>query len=282
MKPLMMILGAAVVAMNVGCAQEKITGTGQDGVVDCTTVVCGPGSSSGGGSVPSAPSAGNGSNTGYEGSTVPLNASVSALRGMFFNSYPNNPTNIQVNFNLDRDIDAVIISYTDGGVVREAGLGTRYPRGPRAPQQYGTRTNAKYNGWVGEGASRVYKAFFQDEYGAIVVVVDKVLNAGDGTPSPYIGGTIYYINHGDNPGYDYSLQGDISGGQKLCWELTYGPYDCRTWVTKTSNYDNAVNLLLSLIPTGPLGGKYQSRTKSYQELGTFVGLNRVASKIPAQ
>ncbi len=269
MKRLMTILGVAMLMLNVGCAAEKKSGTESAGVVvDCARTTCD--STSG---VPTAPggtgSGSDGSGGFYSGATVAL-SNVQNLSTMFYNSYPSNPTNIQVNIDMNRTLDSVIISYVSNGKVTEAGLGIRFPDG--------TRENNQYNGWVTEGSSRVYKGFFQDKYGAVVVVIDKVLNGGDGTAAALVGGTIYFQNFGENPAYDSKCQsGDPRYGtcfmsQLMCWEIKAGPYDCRSFLVS-----NTVSMTSSAAPNniGP------SRTKTYLKLADFTGLSRTAANIPA-
>lgn len=271
MKRLMTILGAAVLMLNVGCAAEKKSGT-EPVAADCARGVCD--ASTG---VPPAPGGSGDTGSGsdgnggyYSGATVAL-TNVQNLSTMFYNSYPgSNVTNLQVNVDMNRTMDSFIISYVSNGRVTEAGLGTRFPDG--------TRENNQYNGWVTEGSSRVYKGFFQDKYGAIVVVIDKVLNGGDGTPAALVGGTIYFQNFGENPAYDSKCQsGDPRYGtcflnQLMCWEIKAGPYDCRTFLVS-----NNVVMNSSSAPNG-IG---PSRTKSYLKLADFNGLSRAAANIPA-
>lgn len=280
MKPTILILSLALL-LNVGCAQEK-TPEGAPAPTpnvpqDCTRGCDGD---DGGDGVPGAPDGSGGSDGqgGYYSGATAAMTNVQNLGELFFNSYPNQPQQIQVNVDMNRSRDAIIISYVDGGVYKEAGLGTQHPRA-------GT-VSTRYNGWVTHGSSRVYKGFFQDEYGAVVVIIDKVLNVGDGQPAPYVGGSIWFQNFGDR-GCWTGIQGNVTCDNqtqtnKLCWEITFGPYDCRTFVMPTSDYANAVNMVLSLNPTPVLGEPYQSRTKSYKKLGDFNGLSRVLANLPAQ
>ena len=265
MKRLLTILGATVLMLNIGCAEENPGAGALPPTVDvCARTLC----DSGGGGTPPPPGASDGNGGYYSGGTAPL-SNVSGLGTMFFNSYPNNPTNIQVNIDMNRTLDAVIVSYVDNGRVVEAGLGTRFPDG--------NRENKQYNGWITEGSSRVYKGFFQDKYGAVVVVIDKVLNAGDGSAAPFVGGSIWFQNFGENPANDSKCQsGDPRYGtcfakQLMCWEILAGPYDCRSFLVGSSVVMNS-----SATPNnyGP------HRSKPYQKLGNFTGLLRTAANLP--
>jgi hypothetical protein len=266
MKPATAILGLALL-MNVGCAQEKNSGNAS-APPPVVQPPCERGCDAGGSNVPVAPGGSGGSNGQggyYSGATAAI-TNVQSLGELFFNSYPNNPQQIQVNIDMNRSRDSVIISYVDGGVYKEAGLGTQHP--------YSSHSNSSYNGWVTEGSSRVYKGFFQDEYGAVVVVIDKVLNVGDGQPAPYVGGSIWFQNFGDNPTYDnphWKYWSEVR--DRMCWQITYGPYDCRTFLVGSSVVMNS-----SPDPTtrGP------SRSKTFKKLGNFNGLSRVLANLPAQ
>ena len=271
---MMAIFGSPVMLLglmlNIGCAKEKAADapTAAAVVVDCARTACAPGT-------PGAPTGATGAEN-YSGSTVAL-TNVTGLSQMFYNSYPNNPTNIQINIDLSRTVDSVIISFVDGGKVVEAGLGTQFPDG--------TNTNSSYNGWVTEGSSRNYKGFFQDKYGAVVVVIDKVLNTGDGTASALVGGSVYFQNFGDNPAADSKCQSGqpahyngwtyvpdtCMASQLMCWQITYGPYDCRTFLSGSS-----VAMTSTAYPTnrGP------TRTKSYVKLADFAGMSRAAANLP--
>jgi hypothetical protein len=274
MKHLIKYLGGALLMLNIGCAQEKkseVPVAEPAVVLDCArSSACANGT-------PDAPggSGSNGAGGFYSGSTVAL-TNVVGLGQMFYNSYPNQPTNIQINVDLNRTVDSIIVSYTDNGKVVEAGLGIQFPSG--------SRTDNKLNGWVTEGSSQVYKGFFQDKYGAIVIVIDKVLNTGDGTASALVGGSIYFQNFGDNPVYDSSCQsGDLRYGtcfvsQKMCWEISYGPYDCRTFIVGRDDSSN----IGQVVPTSSSipNNKGYTRTKSYVKLGDFTGLSRAAANLP--
>lgn len=272
MNRLMAVLAGAVLMLNIGCAKEKQADTTPAAVtIDCARTACGttgtPGAPGGTGS--------NGAGGFSSGSTVAL-TNVTGLAQMFYNSYANNPQNVQINIDMNRTVDSVIVSFTDNGRYIEAGLGTQFPSG--------SRTDNRYNGWVTEGSSRVYKGFFQDKYGAIVVVIDKVLNTGDGTASALVGGSVYFQNFGDNPAYDSSCQsgdpryGTCFSSQKMCWEISYGPYDCRSFIVgqDDSTHIGSVIMTSSAVPNN----KGSTRTKYYVKLGEFTGLSRAAANLP--
>jgi hypothetical protein len=249
-----MTLIAAAFLMNAGCASEKSGSTGGNTV--CISNCLG----TNGGTTPTTPT---NTNSYSSGSTVSLSTDISKLSGLFFNSIPNNPQNVQVNIDLTRTSDAIIISYQENGVTKEAAFGSNHP--------YASVSSSLSSGWFTHSGKPWWKGFFQDTYGAIVVVIDSTVNTGDGSPAQFVGGRIYYQNFNQ-----YWPNNPFQGSQKMCWEITYGPYDCRTFLVGDS-----INMSSSQYPNnaGPIpseSGRY------YQELGRFTGLSRVAAGLPDQ
>lgn len=174
-----------------------------------------------------------------------------------FNSYVglhplNNPTNFKLTVELQdvgggRFGGTVKISYTDAGYqytgTFDSGLGTNVKKD-------GLKDNgvyeAEFNRWFSNGGKTVFSGFFQDAYGAIVLVVDNVVNQGDGQGAGYMTGSVYYKNFAQS----YAPQSPY----RKCWFLRDGPYDCRSSavINKSSVY--------------PEDG--------YRKLGTFSGLSR--------
>ncbi|MEK7357803.1 MAG: hypothetical protein AAB250_15235 [Bdellovibrionota bacterium] len=253
------LLMTAALLINVGCASEN-----QDAGGPTTAAVPpradGTPVDANGDGIPDAPmGTGNTqSQTGYSsGSTVTLNANLSGLRKMFYQSNPPSPTNIRINIDVTRKSESVIVSFVDRGYIREAAMGVTHP--------YSGTTNEQYNGWVNINGQSVYKGFFQDQYGAIVLVIDRALSQGDGQPGTILGGSVWFQNFYESP-YQAAYQGPL----KMCWEISRGPYDCRTFLIS-----GAVNMLKSLYPDPNDYGT--NRTFGYEKLGDFDGLNRSAA-----
>ncbi len=246
---------AALIAL-VGCASEKqgppstsAPATTTCGAAECTTAVTGS-TPVGTGTDPAT--------TGYSsGSTVSLQLNGSALGRMFYNSKPVSPTNVRMNLDLTSNSDSVIVSYIENGILHEAAFGTQHPTS--------SASNAMYNGWVSQNGQNVWKGFFQDAYGAIVLVIDKSLNAGDGTAANVLGGSIWFENFQES-----NYQNPVQGPLKMCWEITAGPYDCRTFIVGSS-----VVVTSSLYPNnhGP------NKSIGYEKLADFGGLDRTASHL---
>ncbi len=186
----------------------------------------------------------------YSGSTTKLQAAGSALAKMFYNSNPNNPTDIRINIDLRREAESVIISYVENGRVYEAAFGVVHP--------YSGHKDKSYNKWYVQGGKAVWKGFFQDAYGAIVLVIDQNISQGDGRPPEVVGGSVWFQNF--NRYYpSFWLQGPL----KMCWEIQMGPYDCRSFLN-----NGRVSMTSTLYPEnkGPDAGMY------YELLGTFSGI----------
>lgn len=291
------ILALAVVALNVGCAQEKQAEPAPSTAVapptvDCTRTDC---TGTGTPGAPTAPAGSNGNGTFYSGSTANFVPASGMLGQMFFNSYPNQPTQVQINIDLARSRDKIIISYTESGKVVEAAFDTKHPLNGYE----NSSLNQQMNRWYTIGGKLVYKSLMQDKYGAVMLIIDKTSLDGDGGLGPTVGGEIWFQNFGDNPSPEhtsatpiclnpYYSQYWVNYGmdnpvecywrqvkQKMCWEITLGPYDCRTNYSSTDE-KGPVDLGSSLLPTN----RGRSRKQSYQKLGYFTGLSRVESHLP--
>jgi hypothetical protein len=249
------MIATAAFLMLASCASQKQDDTSAAGTnrtacsgSTCTTTIV-PGTT-GTGTDPGT--------TGYSsGSTASLTLNGSALGRMFYNSQPVSPTNPRINIDLSSNTEAVIVSYVENGKLHEAAFGTKNPN----PSS--TVSNQIYNGWVTEDSTNVWKGFFQDEFGAIVLVLDKSLSQTDGTATSILGGSIWFQNFQQSP-YQNPLQGPL----KMCWEITAGPYDCRTFMVGST-----VNVTSSMYPNnyGP------NKVVGYEKLGDFGGISRASS-----
>jgi hypothetical protein len=251
-------IGTLVSILTIGCAKEtsrSLSAAGTTNLSSCQ--LCIDTNGDGIGDTPITTGTATSS-----GSSVTLTASASQLRQMFINSMPSNPTNIQISLDLTSTSEAVIIRYTQNGIVHEAAFGGKHP--------YNTRVaGSMQSGWSTVNNQPVWKGFFQDRYGAIVVVIDSTINTGDGSPADFIGGRVYFQNFDQSP-----PNAPFQGSEAMCWEITTGPYDCRTFLA-----GNAIDFNSSLYPNnaGPIPTRYGHY---YQELGRFTGLSRSAAGLP--
>ncbi|MBE8163209.1 MAG: hypothetical protein HAW63_04400, partial [Bdellovibrionaceae bacterium] len=132
-----------------------------------------------------------------------------------------------------------------------------------------------------------WKAFFQDEFGSILIILTQgekadECSASDGCDNQIFfsmgNGTVYYRNWPTDRGQAFLPEPN-------CWLVTAGPYDCRTWKT-----DKGIDLDKAVFPDGSAGtlsgragargycyrnGKRTSPCDNiaYTKLGTFKDLD---------
>ena len=172
---------------------------------------------------------------------------------------------MRINIDVRSSTEAVIVSYVENGILKEAAFGTQHPN-------VTSLSNSQYNGWVGS----VWKGFFQDAYGAVVLVLDKAVSGTDGTATSILGGSLWFQNFAQSV-----YQNPAQGNQAMCWQITAGPYDCRSFLVARPTNDPAYNvynkfkvdMTSSTYPTtyGP------NKTTPYEKLGDFGGISRTAS-----
>lgn len=249
-KPLTLLLVLmSVVAM--GCAEKKSSKGGTESAQDSDLTQIPPGSDP---YVPNGSGPGSGPGAGWEyGATAPFTL-VSVDRLMEYTMQArNNPKNVRVNINLtskgeNRYGGTVSISYTDGGEYFEGFFTSGESEGDN-----------KYNVWFQKDGKNAYHGFFEDYYGAIVVVIDGFVSEGDGQAPNSASGRIYFKNfdlaYAPNPLYGY-LPG-FGSPRTFCWFISIGPYDCRAWPT-----DRAVDTYRAINPDN-----------GYKLLGSFSNLD---------
>lgn len=252
-----LLVAVAALVSGAGCASEKGS-PAPPATVTCTDASC---------TTIATPTPSPTPTSYYSGSSASLMlTSTSELAKLFYNSNPNSPTNVQVNIDLSRSSDTVIVSYQDGGVTHEAAFGSVHPTN-------GSVSNTMYNGWVNQSGKQIWKGFFQDKYGAIVLIVDKYISQGDGQSGNILGGSIWFQNFNR-----YYPNNPTQGPLKMCWEITMGPYDCRTFIigmnpADPSNYPGMVSVTSSYNPNnhGP------DANMNYEKLGDFNGISKSAA-----
>lgn len=177
-----------------------------------------------------------------------------------FNSYVamhplNSPTDFKLTVDLQnagngRYSGMVKISYIDTGYNYEgkfeAGSGTN-------EDLYKLKDaglmEAEFNRWFIVNNKYYFSAFFQDTYGAIVLVIDNYVNQGDAQGGGIMSGSVYYKNFAQS----YAQQSPY----RKCWYIYDGPYNCRA--SAVINKDT------------PYPGD------GYRKLGTFSGLSKAAA-----
>lgn len=125
----------------------------------------------------------------------------------------------------------------------------------------------------GEPQKYVWKAFFQDEFGSLLVIltegekVDECSSSDNCEEEVFfslVNGAVYYRNWPANKG-----QGPLP--PKKCWLVATGPYDCRTWKSGSK-----IDLARAVEPDGTAARFDKRGTYIYNEyvkLGTFKDLD---------
>lgn len=243
----LILLLATVALLGVGCSRNNDM---QGGFANQPI---GPG---GNGNIPNSP---NGSGA---GSSAPAGANTATFVPVSiaeFNSYVamhplNNPTDFKLTVDLQsagngRYAGVVKISYADTGYRYEgkfeAGSGTNQDL---YKLKDAGLMEAEFNRWFIINNKYYFSAFFQDAYGAVVLVIDDYVNQGDAQGGGTMSGSVYYKNFAQS----YAQQSPY----RKCWYIYDGPYDCRASAVISKNT--------------PYPGD------GYRKLGTFSGLSKAA------
>ncbi len=178
------------------------------------------------------------------GSTVPFYVVSNKVFGEYVGTHPlNAPTNIRINVDLTslaggRYGGTVHLMYEDAGQFYDGIFESGTDVNPKAD---GLKNNgeleAQYNYWFKMNSNVYFSGFFQDSYGAIVLVVDKTVGTADAQGNLTVSGNVWYKNFGQS----YSGQSPY----RKCWFISAGPYDCRstTVINKTSPYPSGYTQL---------------------------------------
>ncbi|MGE3386920.1 MAG: hypothetical protein AB7K41_09350 [Bdellovibrionales bacterium] len=235
MKNLKLIFLVATLAMTVSCAMESNKSQTNVPTLSVPT--------DGSPYVP--PVTGPGYNPGTQyGGSAPLTIESVPRMSQYTGRSMNNPQNIVVNLNMVKTSGGtfggtVTITYTEAG----------YPY-----VGYFTAGNSaeatKFNRSFSYGGKTVWHGVFEDYIGGLVVVIDEIVDLGDGQGAQdTVSGSIYFKNFG----LTYAPHPPT-----YCWFAYAGPYDCRPWPEGKS-----MNTYANSIPTNT----------GYLKLGTFTGLS---------
>jgi hypothetical protein len=137
----------------------------------------------------------------------------------------NNPSNAMININmapvsgLNIYAGTVRIGYTDTnqfyyGEFKVGDGQNQYCQNCYNNGDY----EAGYNYWATINGKNTLLMYVQDQYGALIIAIDNVVNSGDGSGSAIVGGRVYYKNFAQsvNPQSPY----------RDCWYIYSGPYAC--------------------------------------------------------
>ena len=269
MRKLNLILVAVIAALAVGCAKDSDNGSSGRTVLPPTDFT------------PYIPPAGPGLSPGTNwehGATTDLDVTISSLA--FYTGWtPNTPTNVRMNLNLQRFEPAngaskpsfggtVSIGFDDNGFSYEDTFSSLVNEN----HWYGSgtvssnRENNKYNVWFVHQGDDVWHGFFQDQYGAVIVVIDASDDEGDGQGPSTVDGSIWVMNF---PNQYNSLV--FTPSPTSCWFVTLGPYDCRTF--KVGGQVNTESALYPSLENATQGTALEPRSEGYRKVGDFQGLN---------
>ncbi len=137
----------------------------------------------------------------------------------------NNPSNAMINMQfksvegLNIHSGTVRIGYTDTNqfYFGEFSAGAGKNQNCKNCQNNGDY-EAAYNYWTTINGKRTFMAYFQDQYGSIIVVLEDGLGTGDASGSSILSGRVFYRNFAQsvNPQSPY----------RKCWYIYSGPYAC--------------------------------------------------------
>lgn len=173
------------------------------------------------------------------------------------------------------------LTYTVNGQTISSDQKTWDPR-----QSAGNASDADYNYQVSSdwsnASSRKFQAFFQDNWGGLVVIITgrKQVKMGDGQVFTTYNGEIWFKDF--KQGYNYNP----NQGNLPCWKISVGPYDCRTFLTYSGKPNDGTNTPLheyqqsrvhSVNPASSAAQfptSYNGNTRAdYAKLGTFTDLS---------
>jgi hypothetical protein len=137
----------------------------------------------------------------------------------------NNPSNAMLNMEI-RQVPGVglffgkvRLGYTDNGqfYYGEFSVGEGKNTNCSNCQNNGDY-EAAYNYWTTINGKRTFMAYFQDQYGSIILALEDSINSGDASGGSILSGRVYYRNFAQSiyPQSPY----------RKCWYITSGPYAC--------------------------------------------------------
>lgn len=218
---------------------------------------------------------------GWSGAKVALSLdSVEALSYYKATGAVNNPTQLQVGIKLkdngsNQYYGDVVISYVDNGEIHVGRFVALNQANPSSGSHYPNVNQAAYNQWFTWNGQNVFHGFFQDQYGAVMVIIDDALDLGDGGGATTVSGSVWFKNFANS-------QALPNNNNIPCWFVTTGPYDCRTFLVSGDHGDGVVSTASALYPqqsqfiTSHESNPYipQETARGWRRLGTFSNLNR--------
>ena len=208
--------------------------------------------------------------------------SLQALSSYAITHPVNNPTDLKISVKVSQTASGsnmysgqVFVSYYDNG---QYYTGKFYANNTNnIASLYKGVNQASYNKWFTQSSTgkQVFHGFFQDQYGAVMLIIDDSLDQGDGSGATEVSGSLWFKNFANSQAFPNS-------NNVPCWFITTGPYDCRTFLTSGNNGDGNVDTFSALYPSDSVW--YQSikynayaveePARGWKKLGTFSGLKK--------
>jgi hypothetical protein len=191
------------------------------------------------------------------GGTAPFTFDSVATLNTYVQVHPvNNPQNMKVNVQLSdlgggRMGGNVKLGYYDSGnyFIGDFTSGTGVNNVSYQNLTTGL-SEAEYNRWFVSAGKKVFHGFFQDRYGAVILVVDGGIDLGDGGGYSQVNGSVYFKN--------FQVSSYAQTAEK-CWFIWTGPYECRTFLV-----GQLINTVSALLPAN-----------GFQKLGSFQALDKI-------
>lgn len=170
----------------------------------------------------------------YPGDTVPLQVDDAQAWWQFSNVPLNWTQNIRLYVHLIESEPNcwdgwVMIGYQEGSQTRWAYFTSKHPLGYERVRVsyknwYKNLRTCAFNQFFDYQGKRVFHGFFQDAYGAVVIVFDDILDTNDGYGAT-LSGQLYFKNFRQAPAPQYA-----GGDGEQCWFLLPpSPYECGTF-----------------------------------------------------
>lgn len=250
------ILVAAFALLTVGCGKSEQFSTPSGGpIADLNN---------NNGLIPVSPDGNDSSGGSYNGTNKVafLPVSIAELNS-YVGLHPlNAPTNITLTVDLmnagnGRYAGEVKIGYTDSGLQYEGVFSSGEGQNESIKGLYDNNVmESEFNRWYIVNGQYYFSAYFQDQYGAVVLVFDQYVNGGDAQGSGTVSGTVYYKNFAQS----YATQSP----HRKCWFIYNGVFNCRSSVVNNKNQ----------APTAS-----NMAADGYRKLGTFSGLDKAAAMV---
>lgn len=224
----------------------------------------------------------------FDGATASLTMDSKAALEYYVALHPvNKPTDLAISVKLNdvggkRYAGQIMVSYKDNGQFFTGKFKTENGTVPKlsyTPNKHVGKAMAEYNKWMTWYGYNSFHGFFEDPYGAVMIVIDGSLNLGDGQAQTSLSGEIWFKNFATSS----TLFGTAPKSPSVpCWFIENGPYDCRTFLT---NDGSATGNLVTTSALYPHGSQWFTLTKNnpysvqevargWRRLGKFSGLDR--------